>query len=104
MNLLTDKFKEILLIASTIILIILALYSYIITIELDSKTNELNKIKLVLDNRVAEVKQEIKVVEKEIVKIQKVYIPKTEYITKFVKVENETDCNASNRLIHDFEF
>ena len=104
MNLLTDKIKEILLIATTIILIALALYSYIITIELDSKTNELNKIKIVLDNRVAEVKQEIKVVEKEIVKIQKVYIPKTEYITKFVKVENETDCNASNRLIHDFEF
>lgn len=104
MNLLTDKIREILLIASTIILIILALYSYMITIELDSKTNELNKIKIVLDNRVAEVKQEIKVVEKEIVKIQKVYIPKTEYITKFVKVENETDCNASNRLIHDFEF
>lgn len=34
-----------------------------------------------------------------IIKIQKVYIPKIQYIKEFTKDKNETDCEASERLI-----
>lgn len=53
------------------------------------------------DLKLAKQQTEIQYVEtvKEVNKIQKVYVPKIQYVTQFVKDKNETNCDAANRLI-----
>ena len=42
---------------------------------------------------------------KKIIKeIQKIYVPKIEYINEFKKDNNETGCKAAARLLNSFEF
>lgn len=104
LDLMSEKVKDIIILVLMIVVILLAMYSYIVTTDKDAINRDLIRMKSYIDLTTENNKKEIQVVEKEVVKIEKVYVPKKEYITKFVKVENETDCNASSRLIHDFEF
>lgn len=104
MNLLTDKVKDMLIGGLTSVLVLLALYSYNTTVSLDEMTVEYNKIKTTLDLVAETTERDVEIIEKEVIKIQKIYVPKKEYIVKFVKDVNETDCNASNRLLSDFEY
>lgn len=57
------------------------------------------------DNQVVIIeKAKDAIVEKTNKVIETVYVPKKEYITKFVKVKDETNCDASNRLFTNTEF
>lgn len=104
LDLISNRIKEVIILILGIIVVVLALYSYAVTSTKNAINNDLIRIKSYIDLTTENTKKEIQIVEKEVVKIEKVYVPKKEYITKFVKVENETDCNASQRIIHDFEF
>lgn len=53
-------------------------------------------------------KQELKVaqdkVKETVIKIEKVYVPKVQYVKEFIKETNETDCQAAERLIDSFVY
>lgn len=39
-----------------------------------------------------------------VIKIEKVYVPKVQYVKEFIKETNETDCQAAERLIDSFVY
>ena len=45
-----------------------------------------------------------RVIEKKIVEVQEIYVPQIKYIKEFVRIENETDCNASNRFVNSIVY
>ena len=100
----SDTIKHITMLIMLVIIILVSIYAKILS---DSKNSISLKYEL-LQAQLEQANKEAKLAsiktQKEIVKIQKIYVPKKEYITKFVKVENETDCNATNRLLYDFEY
>ena len=61
-------------------------------------TEEASKIVEVL------VKNNEVVIEKKVVEIQKEYVPQIEYVDRFIKVKDETDCEASNRLFNSIVY
>lgn len=46
----------------------------------------------------------VKVVEKKVVEIKKVYVPQIEYIDRYVGDRNETNCDSSTKLITSFVY
>ena len=50
------------------------------------------------------VKNNEVIVEKKVVEIQKEYVPQIEYVDRFIKVKDETDCEASNRLFNSIVY
>ena len=40
-----------------------------------------------------------RVIERKVVEVQEIYVPQIKYVKEFVRIENETDCNASSRFI-----
>lgn len=104
MEAVNDRLKDIIIIVITTSLVILSLYTYNVNTELDTVNERYTGLKDKLDLVTVQTTRDVEVIEKEVIKIQKVYVPKKEYIVKFVKDVNETDCNASNRLLSDFEY
>lgn len=101
---LMDTLKDLALGVLVVLLITSLFYNYKSSSELEEVTTKYTKIKETLDILSNETAKDVRTIEKEVVKIQKVYVPKKEYIVKFVKDVNETDCNASNRLLSNFEY
>lgn len=75
------------------------------------KTEEIHKLNLKI--QAYKIAEEINLKELEIAKkeskkiikeIQKIYVPKIEYINEFKKDNNETGCKAAARLLNSFEF
>lgn len=104
MEAVNDRLKDIIIIVITTSLVILSLYTYNVNTELDTVNERYTGLKAKLDLVTVQTTRDVEVIEKEVIKIQKVYVPKKEYIVKFVKDVNETDCNASNRLLSNFEY
>lgn len=50
------------------------------------------------------VDKQVEVIEKKAVQIQKVYVPQIEYVKEYVKDENETVCDGSNKLISNIVY
>ena len=48
--------------------------------------------------------EQVKVVEKKVIEIKKVYVPQIEYIDRYVGDVNETNCNDSNGLLTSFVY
>ena len=48
--------------------------------------------------------EQVKVVEKKVIEIKKVYVPQIEYIDRYVGDGNETNCNDSNGLLTSFVY
>ena len=61
-------------------------------------TEEASKVVEVL------VKNNEVVIEKKVIEIQKEYVPQIEYVDRFIKVKDETDCEASNRLFNSIVY
>ena len=53
---------------------------------------------------IATVSEQVKVVEKKVVEIKKVYVPQIEYIDRYVGDRNETNCDSSTKLITNFVY
>ena len=53
---------------------------------------------------IAAASQQVKVVEKKVVEIKKVYVPQIEYIDRYVGDGNETNCDSSTKLITSFVY
>lgn len=53
---------------------------------------------------IATASEQVKVVEKKVVEIKKVYVPQIEYIDRYVGDRNETNCDSSTKLITSFVY
>ena len=53
---------------------------------------------------VAIASEQVKVVEKKVVEIKKVYVPQIEYIDRYIGDRNETNCDSSTKLITSFVY
>lgn len=101
---LNDKIKDILLYISIIVMILLFFYANILANQKEQLQARYSALELEIKNTQKEIKKDTEIVERTITKIEKVYVPKIQYVKEFVKDTNETDCNASNRLLSNFEY
>lgn len=72
--------------------------------EVASLENYAEAVKLASVRNKELVDKQVEVIEKKVVQIQKVYVPQIEYVKEYVKDENETSCDGSNRLISNIVY
>ena len=53
---------------------------------------------------IVSAREQVKIVEKKVVEIKKVYVPQIEYIDRYVGDGNETNCDSSTKLITSFVY
>ena len=101
---LNNKIFEVLSLTLSIFIVLLFLWIKFLYSVIDTQKSKIQNYQMQLVQAKQDYEKNLAGATKEIIKIQTKYITQKKYITKFVKDTNESDCNATNRLLSNFSY